>query len=250
VDNGKNHGRCIHEHLIIAFTIFFLLAPVLLSGCSQTYSESEAESSETPLPTPLLQGTPQPPLPPIPPSFQEVRGEKREEAIKLALADPEVERWLKKGYEIYGVYAEDGSNMMVYFLTKERKLPWVLGITIGVPVDLFRKEAQGCCINFYLRLASLTEDQKAKVLEIAFKDPEVLRLTEGKEYRIEDVFVGSWESCCKKCTFHAYPAVRINVNPPNVSGVIATVYVDLENETVFKIMRYPRKAYPPPILEG
>jgi hypothetical protein len=211
-------------------------------GCLQPETSKEDIKPQPP--------QPQPPLPPIPPSFQEVRGENREEAVKLALADLEVERWLKKGYEVYGVYAEDEGNVMVYFLTKERRPPWVLGITIGVPVDLHRKEAQGCCINFHLKLASLTEDQKAKVLETALKDPKVLWLIEGKEYKIEDIFVGSWESCYKKCTFHAYPAVRINVNPANVSGVIATVYVDLENETVFKIMRYPRKPFPPPpILE-
>lgn len=70
---------------------------------------------------------------------------------------------------------EDESSRMciVYILTKEQKLPWVLGITIGVPVDLTQEEVQGYSINFDLNLASLTETQKEEVLGIALANPKL-----------------------------------------------------------------------------
>ena len=196
----------------------------------------------------------QPPMPAIPPysGEQTLTEEEKSEAIDLAINDPEVKKWLDEGYEIYGVISlsaenESGGMCMVYVLTQKQKLPWVLGITLGVPVDLVRKEAQGGCINFDLKLASLTENQKEEVLRIALADPEVLEMIGDKEYEIQDVRVEYWESSHKgKSSFHAYPAVSMNVNPdPKLPGIFAIVYVDLENGEVIKIFANPRKSLPP-----
>ena len=197
----------------------------------------------------------QPPLPAIPPypDEQVLTEEEKPEAIELAINDPEVKKWLDEGYEIYGVISlsaenESGGMCMVYVLTQKQKLPWVLGITLGVPVDLVRKEAQGGCINFDLKLASLTENQKEEVLRIALADPEVLEMIGDKEYEIQDVRVEYWESSHKgKSSFHAYPAVSMNVNPdPRLAGIFANIYVDLESKKVVEIMSSPRKPFPPP----
>ena len=197
---------------------------------------------------------PQPPLPAIPPysDVQTLTEEEKSKAIELAINDPEVKKWLDEGYEIYGVISlsaenESGGMCMVYVLTQKQKLPWVLGITLGVPVDLVRKEAQGGCINFDLKLASLTENQKEEVLRIALADPEVLEMIGDEEYEIQDVRVEYWESSHKgKSSFHAYPAVSMNVNPdPKLPGIFAIVYVDLENGEVIKIFTNPRKSLPP-----
>lgn len=196
----------------------------------------------------------QPPMPAIPPysDVQTLTEEEKSEAIELAIKDPEVKKWLDERYEIYGVISlsaekESGGMCMVYVLTQKQKLPWVLGITLGVPVDLVRKEAQGGCINFELKLASLTENQKEEVLRIALADPEVLEMIGDKEYEIPDVRVEYWESSHKgKSSFHAYPAVSMNVNPdPKLPGIFAIVYVDLEDGEVIKIFTNPRKSLPP-----
>ena len=196
----------------------------------------------------------QPPMPAIPPysDGQTLTEEEKSEAIELAINDPEVKKWLDEGYEIYGVISlsaenESGGMCMVYVLTQKQKLPWVLGITLGVPVDLVRKESQGGCINFELELAPLAENQKEEVLRIALADPEVLEMIGDEEYEIQDVRVEYWESSHKgKSSFHAYPAVSMNVNPdPKLPGIFAIVYVDLESEEVVKIFANPRKSLPP-----
>ncbi|MEA2075117.1 MAG: hypothetical protein U9O85_05230 [Euryarchaeota archaeon] len=170
----------------------------------------------------------------------------------MAINDPEVKKWLDEGYEIYGVISLSAENessgmCMVHVLTQKQNLPWVLGITLGVPVDLVGKEAQGGCINFELELASLTENQKEEVLRTALADTEVLEMIGDKEYEIQDVRVEYWESSHKgKSSFHAYPAVSMNVNPdPKLQGIFAIVYVDLENREVIKIFTNPRKSLPP-----
>ena len=194
---------------------------------------------------------PQPPIPAIPPysDVQVLTEEEKSTAIDFAVNDPEVKEWLGKGYEIYEVVplVESGGMCMVYILTEEQKLPWVLGITIGVPVDLTQEEAQGYSINYDLKLASLTDTQKEDVLRIALADPDVLEMIGDKEYEIQDVGVEYWESSSGgKCSFHAYPAVGINVNPDlRLPGIFAIVYVDLESEEVVKIVFNPRKSLPP-----
>ena len=201
----------------------------------------------------------QPPLPAIPPypDEQVLTEEEKSEAIELAINDPEVKKWLDEGYEIYGVISlsaenESGGMCMVYVLTQKQKLPWVLGITLGVPVDLVKKEAQGGCINFDMKLASLTENQKEEVLRIALADSEVLEMIGDEEYEIQDVRVEYWESSHKgKSSFHAYPAVSMNVNPnPKLPGIFAIAYVDLENGEVINIFTNPRKSLPPSDLQS
>jgi hypothetical protein len=185
----------------------------------------------------------QPPTPAIPPhsAEQPLTEEERTKAIELAINEPEVKKWLDEGYEVYEVIKlssenESGHMCMVYILTQKQKLPWVLGITLGVTVDLVKKEAQGGCINFDLELASLREDQKEEVLRIALADPEVLDIISDEEYEIQSIGVDYWESSHKgKSSFHAYPAVRI----------IANIYVDLESKKVVEIMSIPRKRAPP-----
>jgi len=88
----------------------------------------------------------QPPIPAIPPysDKQALTEEEKSEAIDLAINDPGVKKWLGERYEIYGVISLSAENessgmCMVYVLTQKQKLPWVLGITLGVPVDLVRK---------------------------------------------------------------------------------------------------------------
>ncbi|MDD2666128.1 MAG: hypothetical protein PHD13_06955 [Methanocellales archaeon] len=195
---------------------------------------------------------PQPPIPAIPPypDVQALTEEEKAKAIELAINDPEGKKWLGEGYEVYEVtpLEDESSRMcMVYILTEEKKLPWVLGITIGVPVDLIQGEAQGGCINYDLKLASLTEKQKDEVLKIALADPEVLEMIGNKEYKIQNIEVDYWESSLGgKCYFHAYPTVSIAVNlDPNLSGIFATIYVDLESSEVIRIFTYPRKSLPP-----
>lgn len=197
---------------------------------------------------------PQPPILAIPPysDVQTLTEEEKSKAIELAINEPEVKKWLDEGYEVYEVITlssenESGHMCMVYILTQKQKLPWVLGITLGVPVDLVRAGVHGCCINFELKLASLTEDQKEEVVRIALADPEVLEMIGDEEYEIPDVGVEYWESSHNgKSSFHAYPAVSINVNlDPNLPGIFAIVYVDLESEEVIEIFTNPRKSLPP-----
>lgn len=237
------HGLGLVEAVSLALVIVLIGAVSYLVFISDEAFKSTQNEVET-----------QPSLPAIPPypDEQALTEEEKSEAIELAINDPEVKKWLDEGYEIYGVISlsaenESGGMCMVYVHTQKQKLPWVLGITLGVPVDLVRKEAQGGCINFELELASLTETQKEGVLRIALADPEVLEMIGDKEYEIQDVRVEYWESSHKgKSSFHAYPAVSMNVNPdPKLTGIFAIVYVDLESEEVIKIFTNPRKSLPP-----
>jgi hypothetical protein len=195
---------------------------------------------------------PQPPIPAIP-SYsgeQALTEEEKSTAIELAINDPKVKKWLGKGYEVYEVVPlEDKSSCMcmVYILTKEQKLPWVLGITIGVPVDFIHGEAKGGCINFDLNLASLTGTQKEEVLGIALANPKVLEMIGDKEYEIQDVRVEYWECCSGgKCSFNAYPAVSINVNPDPELLRFINIYVNLESKEVVKILSALKSIPPSP----
>ena len=238
------HGLGLVEAVSLALVIVLIGAVSYLVFISDEAFKSSPQEVEA-----------QPPMPAIPPysDGQTLTEEEKSEAIELAINDPEVKKWLDEGYEIYGVISlsaenESGGMCMVYVLTQKQKLPWVLGITLGVPVDLVRKEAQGGCINFDLKLASLTENQKEEVLRIALADTEVLERIGDEEYEIQDVRVEYWESSHKgKSSFHAYPAVSMNVNPdPKLTGIFAIVYVDLESEEVVGIHSIPRKPVPPP----
>jgi len=183
---------------------------------------------------------PQPPIPVNLPHSggQTLTEEERTKAIELAINDPEVKEWLGKGYEIYEVVPfpteYEGIRMcMVYILTNEQKPPWVPGITLEVFVDWNQEKVYG--FDFYLKLASLTETQKEEVMSIALADPAVLEMIEDKEYEIQGVRVDYWETFNEeKRSFHAYPAVRIKVDPD--PGALPTIiYVDLESKEVVKI---------------
>jgi len=235
------HGLGLVEAVSLALVIVLIGAVSYLVFISDEAFKSTQNEVEA-----------QPPLPAIPPysGEQALTEEEKSTAIELAINDPEVKIWLSKGYEVYKVVPlEDESSRMcmVYILTQEQKLPWVLGITIGVPVDLTQEEAQGCSINFDLKLASLTGTQKEEVLGIALANPKLLEMIGDKKYEIQDVRVEYWECCSGgKCSFNAYPAVSINVNPdPKLSGIFAIVYVDLESKKVIKIFSNHRKPFPP-----
>lgn len=237
----------MHGLGLVALSLALVVVLIGAVSCIVFLSDEALKSTPTEV-------EPEPPLPAFPPysGEQVLTEEEKSKAIELAINDPEVKKWLDEGYEIYEVIPlssenESGGMCMVYVLTQKQKLPWVLGITLGVPVDLVRKESQGGCINFELKLASLTENQKEEVLRIALADPEVLEMIGDEEYEIQNVGIDYWESSHKgKSSFHAYPAVSINVNPdPNLPGIFAIVYVDLESEEVIEIFTNPRKSLPP-----
>jgi hypothetical protein len=93
---------------------------------------------------------------------------------------------------------------------------------------------------------ALTEEEKSEAIDLAINDPEVKKWLD-EEYEIQSIGVDYWESSHKgKSSFHAYPAVSINVNPdPRLAGIIANIYVDLESKEVVEIMSIPRKRAPP-----
>jgi hypothetical protein len=236
------HGLGLVEAVSLALVIVLIGAVSYLVFISDEAFKSSPQEVEA-----------QPPMPAIPPysDVQTLTEEEKSEAIELVINDPEVKKWLDEGYEIYGVISlsaenESGGMCMVYVLTQKQKLPWVLGITLGVPVELVKKESHGGCINFELELAPLTEGQEEEVVRIALTNPKVLEMIGDKEYVIQEVRVDYWESSSEgKCSFHAYPAVSININPdPNLTGIFAIVYVDLENGEVIKIFTNPRKSLP------
>jgi hypothetical protein len=208
------HGLGLVEAVSLALVIVLIGAVSYLVFISDEAFKSSPQEVEA-----------QPPMPAIPPysDVQTLTEEEKSEAIELVINDPEVKKWLDEGYEIYGVISlsaenESGGMCMVYVLT----------------------------INFELELAPLTEGQEEEVVRIALTNPKVLEMIGDKEYVIQEVRVDYWESSSEgKCSFHAYPAVSININPdPNLTGIFAIVYVDLENGEVIKIFTNPRKSLP------
>jgi len=129
------HGLGLVEAVSLALVVVLIGAVCYLVFISDEAFKSTPQEVEA-----------QPPLPAIPPYSDEqtLTEEKKSEAIELAINDPEVKKWLGRGYDIYEVVPlgeESGGMCMVYILTNEQKLPWVLGITIGVPVDLTQEKA-------------------------------------------------------------------------------------------------------------
>jgi len=219
---------------------------VLLSDDTFKLSQNEVE--------------PQPPIPALPHDAQNLTEEEREKAIELAVSDPGVKEWLEKGYEIYKVVplplpplpphstGYDTRPCIVYILTEEQELPWVLGVTLKVSVDLNQEKVHG--FDFNLNLASLREDQKEEVLRIALADPEVLEIIGDEEYEIRSEGLGYWKSCHEgECSFHVYPHANIIVNTHARFPEIITkvdIYVDLESEEIVKINSLPKQVPPPP----
>jgi hypothetical protein len=232
----ERYGLGLVEAVSLALVVALIGAVgyiVLLSDVAFKLSPQEVE--------------PQPPIPAIPPysTEQPLTEEERTKAIELAINDPEVKKWLGKGYEVHEVVPfpfdfeyEANPFCIVYILTKEQKLPWVLGITLEVVVDLVQEKVHS--FGFQLKLASLTEEQKEEAIRIALADAEVLEMIGNREYRIEDVRVRYWTSYEVNRSFYAYPAVSIKIEE---AWIPATVYVDLEREEVVKIDPF---VMPPP----
>jgi len=189
------------------------------------------------------------PQPPIPSFRQEevmVTGEERSKVVDIAINDPRVREWLGKGYEICGVYeVTDYVEMYsVGILTQEQRLPWVVGISLKVNVDLKMEE-----VNTYyyaLAFASLSEEQKEEVMNIAVGYVEE---NYGTDYRLNgDVEVGSGgRSRAGRMTFYAYPAASFRI-PADYSqpGIIANVFVNLETGEVAEVQTLWSKSFPPP----
>ncbi|MBE0516071.1 MAG: PKD domain-containing protein [Methanophagales archaeon] len=240
-------------------TVTGLILGVAILGTIGYTVFSPNETSES------AQIEPQPPIP-IPPysDVQPLTEEEKLKAIELAISDLEVQEWLDNGYEVYEVVPvplpprppqstgyEGIRPCLVYILTKEQELPWVLGITLEVSVDVIQEKVYG--FDFDLKLASLTDEQKDEVLRIALTNPEVLDMIGGKHYEIKDVGVQRvlsgppWKTCYEgKCPFLAYPAVSITVNSDPELLRFINIYVNLESKEVVKILSALKSIPPPP----
>ncbi|GEM_PF-2452478 len=234
-----------------------ILAVAILGTIGYTvYSPIETSKS--------AQIEPQPPIP-IPPysDVQPLTEEEKLKAIELAINDLGVQEWLDEGYEIYEVAplplpplpphstGYDTRPCIVYILTKKQELPWVLGVTLEVSVDVIQEKVYG--FDFDLKLASLTDEQKDEVLRIALTNPEVLDMIGGKQYEIKDVGVQRvlsgppWKICYEgKCPFLAYPAVSITVKPDPELLRFINIYVNLESKEVVKILSALKSIPPSP----
>ena len=120
------------------------------------------------------------PQPPIPSFRQEevmVTGEERSKVVDIAINDPRIKEWLGKGYEICGVYdVTDYVGMYsVGILTQEQRLPWVVGISLTVNVDLKTEEVNS--YSYDLELASLSEAQEEEVMNMATVEDKGVTLT-------------------------------------------------------------------------
>ncbi|MGA2680902.1 MAG: hypothetical protein ABSF44_03780 [Candidatus Bathyarchaeia archaeon] len=178
---------------------------------------------------------PEPPLPNIIPGAQNVTGTAESaEAVNVALANSEVKQWTDKGYQLYGVFQYD-SIYWVGILTNAQQLPWVVGISLKVPVKF--NSSDPIEINFDLTLANLTQNQKEQTLRIASDTIKA----HGGNASIDDVSVREWvESLGGKTTFHAYPCVSFRV-PEDLheAGMDVAVYVDLQKGQVAEVLTNP-----------
>jgi len=224
------------------YIIFFLLLAsaslLLIVGVSSMIQPKEDNTNE------FIE--PQPPIPGFPPGemVNEVTGEKRTKVVEIAINDPRIQEWLSKGYEISGVYeiTDYVEAYSVTILTQEQRLPWVVGISLTVNVDLKMEEVNTYYYN--LALASLSEAQKEEVMNIAVDYVEEIYDT---DYRLNgDVEVRSIQSGGITSTFRAYPAASFRL-PADYSqpGTLATVFVDLETGKVAEVRIDGSKSFPP-----
>jgi hypothetical protein len=180
---------------------------------------------------------PQPPTLHMMPGAQNVTGTaKATEAVSLAFANSEVKQYTDKGYQLYGVYETD-NVYWVGILTNEQQLPWVLGISLNVPIQF--NSSDPTAVNFELTLANLTQNQKEQTLQIA---RDTIK-TYGGNASIDDVNVNSWtDSVGGKATFHAYPYVRFRAPQDfHKPGTDVAVYVDLQKGQIEKVWTHPSK---------
>ncbi len=183
---------------------------------------------------------PQPPLPHFVPGAQNVTGTAEgSEAVNIALANDEVKQYTDKGYQIYGVFRSD-PVYWVGILTNEQQLPWVVGISLKVPVQF--NSSDPIEVNFELAVANLTQSQKEQTLRIASDTIENL----GGNATVDDVSVSHWEeSLGGTTTFHAYPCVSFRVPEDfHKPGSDYAVYVDLQKGKVADIRSNPSTPIP------
>lgn len=178
--------------------------------------------------------SPNPPVPHFIPGAQNVTGtDEGTEAIQIALNNSEAKKWTDKGYQLYGVFQYD-SIYWVGILTNEQQLPWVVGITLIVPVQF--NSSDPIMLNFELTLANLTENQKEQTLRLS---SDTIKTYNGTA-DLNDVSVSQWDV---GSAFYAYPCVKFRVPEDfRKPGVDVYVYVDLENgkvENVFSTFSRP-----------
>ncbi len=173
------------------------------------------------------------------PGSQNAIDQTRDFAVNAAIADPEVTRWLNKGYEISGVYQHD-DVAWVHIMTQEQQLQWVVGISLRVPVSL---TSDLSVVNFELTLANMTESQKEQTLRIAKETSTAY----GGTATTRDAAVSDWTEGGATTTFYAYSCITFRV-PEDLSkaGQTGRIFVDLEKDAVTKVWTYPEKPLPPP----
>jgi hypothetical protein len=168
--------------------------------------------------------------------YENVTEEERTKAIDIAVNDPDVKEWLGKGYEIGTVvlypYLRSVGEYSVSILTQEQMLPWVIGISLNVKVNATIEKVKS--FSYELALASLNEEQKEEVLNIATA---YIEENYGTDFTIDKVRVQSGEESIEgKNTFYAYPRARFRIpSSRSQEGIIAEVFVDLENGEITKV---------------
>lgn len=178
---------------------------------------------------------PEPPQPHVIPGAQNVTGTAEAvQATNVALANDEVKQWIDKGYRLYGVFKSD-NVYWVDMLTSEQRLPWVVGISLEVPINF--NPSDPIEVNFELTLANLTLSQKEQTLRIANDTIKSF----GGNATLADVSVRYWEeSLGGETTFHAYPCVSFRVPEDfHKAGMDIAVYVDLQSGQVAKVLSNP-----------
>ena len=175
-----------------------------------------------------------------------VTGEQRTNVLDIAVNDPEVKQWLGKGYEIAWVYditdplALDKDIYYVGILTQEQKLPYVIGISMRINVNVTMKEVTQ--LHYEIELGTLNEKQKEDTTKIAVNYVEE---NYGTDYLINGhAKVLSWEETRSgKEIFYAYPSMSFRV-PSDYSqpGILVYVYVDLNTEQVVHV--FPTSSKP------
>jgi uncharacterized protein (UPF0254 family) len=220
---------------VILFLFLVSVSLLLIIGVSSMFQPKEENNNE------FIE--PQPPIPSFSSDDVIVTGEERSKVVDIAVNDPEVKKWLGKGYEISAVYeitAYAGKGIYsVGILTQEQMLPCVVGITLKVNVDLGMEEVTN--FTYDLELGSLSEEQKEEVMNIGVNYVEE---NYGSDYSINgDVEVGSGGT---STTFYAYPTASFRVPADyQQSGLIVNVMVDLETGNVTKVITIPSKNMPP-----
>ena len=217
------------KKVVIVIAIISLL--VVLVAVYLVYLDVQGNQNNT---EPVI---PQPPLLHMIPGAQNVTGTvEGSEAVSIALANSEVKQYTDRGYQLFGVFQYD-TVYWVGILTNEQQLPWVVGISLKVPVQF--NSSDPIEVNFELTLANLTQSQKEQTLRIA---SDTIKAYNGNA-SIDDVSVRDWEdSLGGKMTFHAYPCISFRVPEDyHKAGMDVAVYVYLQKGQVARVFSNPSK---------